>query len=80
MLFHCHDSSAGQLGPGSTLADVTAPDFGRINPVSGPIHMDGAAPGDAYMLASTCGDLRFSEIVDQPNWVVSFCFPRCVFD
>lgn len=37
-------------------------------------------PVDAYMLASTCGDLRISEIVDQPNWVVSFYFPRCVFD
>ncbi|OJU48835.1 MAG: acetamidase [Mesorhizobium sp. 61-13] len=35
---------------------------------------------DAYMLASVCGDLRISEIVDQPNWVVSFYFPRCVFE
>jgi amidase len=47
ILFHCHDSSAGQLGPSSTLADVTALDFGRINPVSGPIHVEGAQPGDA---------------------------------
>jgi acetamidase/formamidase len=35
---------------------------------------------DAYMLASVCGDLRISEIVDMPNWVVSFYFPRCVFE
>jgi amidase len=35
---------------------------------------------EAYMLASTCGDLRISEIVDQPNWVVAFYFPRCVFE
>jgi acetamidase/formamidase len=34
---------------------------------------------DAYMLCSVCGDLRISEIVDQPNWVVSFYFPRVVF-
>lgn len=47
ILFHCHDSSAGQLGPSSTLADVTALDFGRINPVSGPIYVEGAQPGDA---------------------------------
>ena len=26
------------------------------------------------------GDLRISEIVDMPNWVVSFYFPRCVFE
>src|SRR5690606_12099321 len=47
ILFHCHDSSAGQLGPSSTLADVTALDFGRINPVSGPVFVEGAEPGDA---------------------------------
>jgi acetamidase/formamidase len=40
----------------------------------------GMAPVDAYMLLSVCGDLRISEIVDMPNWVVSFYFPRCVFE
>ncbi len=35
---------------------------------------------DAYMLCSVCGDLRISEIVDQPNWVVSFYFPRIVLE
>ncbi|MEQ9245843.1 MAG: acetamidase/formamidase family protein [Nitratireductor sp.] len=39
----------------------------------------GLSPEDAYMLCSVCGDLRISEIVDQPNWVVSFYFPRVVF-
>jgi len=37
-------------------------------------------PVEAYMLCSVCGDLRISEIVDQPNWVVSFYFPRVVFE
>ena len=40
----------------------------------------GIAPVDAYMLCSVCGDLRISEIVDMPNWVVSFYFPRLVLD
>ena len=35
---------------------------------------------DAYMLCSVCGDLRISEIVDRPNWTVSFYFPRVVFE
>lgn len=35
---------------------------------------------DAYMLCSVCGDLRISEIVDMPNWVVSFYFPRVVLE
>ncbi|RWB32436.1 MULTISPECIES: acetamidase/formamidase family protein [unclassified Mesorhizobium] len=40
----------------------------------------GMDPVEAYMLVSVCGDLRISEIVDMPNWVVSFYFPRCVFE
>lgn len=47
ILFHCHDSSAGQLGPSSTLEDLGRLDFGKINPVSGPIYVEGAEPGDA---------------------------------
>ncbi|MBB4008680.1 acetamidase/formamidase family protein [Allorhizobium taibaishanense] len=39
----------------------------------------GLSPVDAYLLCSVCGDLRISEIVDMPNWVVSFYFPRIVF-
>ena len=35
---------------------------------------------DAYMLCSVAGDLKISEIVDMPNWVVSFYFPRVVFE
>jgi len=35
---------------------------------------------DAYMLCSVCADLRISEIVDQPNWVVSLYFPRVVLE
>lgn len=38
------------------------------------------APVEAYMLCSVCGDLRISEIVDQPNWIVSFYFPRTVLN
>ena len=40
----------------------------------------GLAPVDAYMLCSVCGDLRISEIVDLPYWLVSFYFPRVVLE
>ena len=40
----------------------------------------GMSPVEAYMLCSVCADLRISEIVDQPNWVVSFYFPRIVLE
>ena len=35
-------------------------------------------PNKAYMLCSVCSDLRISEIVDVPNWVVSCYFPKFV--
>lgn len=50
ILFHCKDSSAGQLGPDSTVADVTTLDFSKINPVSGPVWVEGAEPGDALKI------------------------------
>ena len=36
-------------------------------------------PYDAYLLCSVAADLRISEIVDVPNWVVSLYLPRAVF-
>ena len=44
--FQCLDSSGGQLTPDSTTADVPKLDFGKINPVTGPVRIDGAEPGD----------------------------------
>jgi len=36
-------------------------------------------PQKAYVLCSACADLKIAEIVDAPNWVVSFSFPLGVF-
>jgi acetamidase/formamidase len=44
--FEVADSSAGQLSPVSTVADIARLDFGRINPLAGPVCVDGAEPGD----------------------------------
>ena len=49
--FEINDASAGQLTLDSTLADVGALDFGRINPVTGPVFIDGAEAGDALKLS-----------------------------
>ena len=48
--FECLDSSGGQLTAGSTVADVETLDFGKINPVTGPIFVEGAEPGDALKI------------------------------
>jgi acetamidase/formamidase len=48
--FECIDASGGQLSPQSTLADVAKLDFARVNPVTGPVFIDGARPGDALKI------------------------------
>ena len=45
--FHPVDSSGGQLTPASTVADIASLDFGKVNPVAGPVYVEGAEPGDA---------------------------------
>jgi acetamidase/formamidase len=39
----------------------------------------GLAAVDAYMLCSVAGDLKISEIVDVPNFIVTMYFPLSVF-
>ena len=34
---------------------------------------------EAYALCSVAGDLKISETVDLPNWVVSMTLPRGIF-
>ncbi|HLI61379.1 MAG TPA: acetamidase/formamidase family protein [Solirubrobacteraceae bacterium] len=41
------DASGGQLAKDSTAADVQAMDMTRVNPVTGPVFVKGAEPGDA---------------------------------
>jgi acetamidase/formamidase len=39
----------------------------------------GLSREEAYILSSVCVDLRISEIVDAPNWIVSAFLPESVF-
>jgi acetamidase/formamidase len=65
-------------GIGPDLMDATK------NAVRGMIYLLGRQHGlsaeHAYMLCSVCADMRISEVVDRPNWVVSCYLPRVVFD
>ena len=36
-------------------------------------------PVEAYVLASLVVDLKISEIVDRPNWIVSSYLPLAIF-
>ena len=56
------NSSGGQLGRDSGVEAVAALDFGRVNPVTGPIRITGASPGDAI-------SVRVAELdVDSWGW------------
>ena len=39
----------------------------------------GLSRAESYMLSSVCASLKISEIVDAPDWIVSFYFPKAVF-
>src|SRR3546814_19226750 len=45
--FETIDSSGAQLSAKSTLAAMAKLAFGKVNPVPGPVHVDGAVPGAA---------------------------------
>jgi acetamidase/formamidase len=49
--FECHDAGNGHFHPRSTVADVATLDFSKVNPVTGPVFVDGAVPGDALKIA-----------------------------
>jgi acetamidase/formamidase len=44
------NASGGQLGADSTAADLATLDFSGLNPVTGPIFVEGAKPGDALVV------------------------------
>ena len=48
--FECLDASDGHFKRGSTSADVATLDFSRVNPVTGPVYVEGAQPGDALKI------------------------------
>lgn len=48
--FDVLDASGGQLGPGATATSVAALDFEKVNPVSGPVFVEGARPGDVLQV------------------------------
>ena len=47
VLLHVRDASDEQIHEGSGVDDVLKLDFSHVNPVSGPIFVKGAEPGDA---------------------------------
>ena len=50
MCFECADASGGQIDATATAQTLAALDFERINPLNGPVYVEGAEPGDALKI------------------------------
>ncbi len=53
------DGVDGQLGPGTTEADMAKMEAGAIHPLTGPVFVKGAHPGDVL-------EIEFLDIAPQP--------------
>lgn len=65
------------MGIGPDLMQATKDSMrAMIEHISTTYHME---PVEAYVLASLAVDLKISEVVDQPNWIVSSYLPLSIF-
>ncbi|MFI6318139.1 acetamidase/formamidase family protein [Nonomuraea sp. NPDC050556] len=46
VVMETRDAFDGQMGPHATLKSVEAPDLGVVHPLTGPVYVEGARPGD----------------------------------
>jgi len=60
VILETRDSVDGQIGPETTVADLAHLDTGRIHPLTGPVFVKGAEPGDMI-------EVEFLDIVPQPT-------------
>ena len=77
IVFETRDCFDNQFGPHSTHADVAKTDLNVVHPMSGPVFIEGAKPGDA--LAVTVIDITPSEY-GCTTIIPGFGFLRDLFD
>lgn len=66
VMLHARDASDEQIHRGSTAEDVPKIDFSHVNPVSGPVYVKGARPGDALaveILELRAGDWGWTALI-----------------
>lgn len=71
------NASGGQIQRDSGVEDVSRMDFSRVNPVSGPIYVEGAEPGDALVVEILSVDLEdWGWTANIPGFgLLADCFP-----
>ena len=60
VILETRDGVDGQIGPDATVADLAHLDAGRIHPLTGPVFVKGAKPGDMI-------EVEFVDILPQPT-------------
>jgi formamidase len=60
VVLETRDALDGQIGPATTLADLGGLDANLVHPLTGPVFVKGAEPGDAI-------EVEFLDIVPQPT-------------
>ena len=60
VILETRDAVDGQIGPDTTVADLANLDAGRIHPLTGPVFVKGAEPGDMI-------EVEFLDIEPQPT-------------
>ena len=71
--FEILDAGGGQFSRQATLETLAALDFGKVNPVTGPIFIEGAEPGDA--LEVNCWTFAHPVGVGRQTFPVLACSP-----
>lgn len=66
VVLETRDALDGQIGPTTTVEDLTSVEERLAHPLTGPIHVDGAGPGDIL-------EIEFLDIVGEPHaWTAIF--------
>jgi formamidase len=68
VIFETRDAMDGQLGPEATAADLAHTDPDRVHPLTGPVFVKGAKPGDMI-------EVEFLDIIPQPTAFTAI-FPK----
>ena len=81
------DAASVLIGPaeiaemkrGAYLVNASRGSVVDLDALAARLREHGLEPADAYALCSLAADLKISEVVDQPNWVVSAHLPLSIF-
>jgi formamidase len=60
VVLECRDALDGQIAPGATVADLARVNAGAVHPLTGPVYVKGAEPGDML-------EIEFLDIVAEPT-------------